>query len=320
VSVNKAEMSPFPPGCRIGGLHAARTPVKLALPPASHRAGNVIFHVGCGVGSWVGGGVAPIMQPSSMVKKTLGLLGVELRRVRRPGPPGSASGAVGELVPALADMAHRGFRPRTIVDVGANRGAWSEAVAGVFPEANFFLMEPIPGFEPELKRFVEGHPGSKYWMAAASGEEGTATIECVTSLDGGLSSGSTLAGGWHDTTRYKVESIVVPTLTLDSLVRRGEMPTPDLLKVDVEGFELQVLRGAEPLLNAIPTVIPEVSLERFWNQPIFHEVIAQMAEWGYWVYDFVGFNRRPADGSLGQADVCFVRSDSPLRRRGGWDE
>jgi hypothetical protein len=142
----------------------------------------------------------------------------------------------------------------------------------------------------------------------------------VTAHDGTLTTGSTLAGGRHDPARYKVDRIVVPTLTLDGLVRRGEVPTPNLLKVDVEGHELPVLRGAEPLLAGVEVVILEISLERFWNQPVFHEVIAQMADWGCWVYDFVGFNRRPADGSLGQADVCFVRADSNLRRREGWDE
>lgn len=255
-----------------------------------------------------------------LVNTLLSPLGFELHRAGQSVLPATPSRPVGNLASVLADMAHRGFRPQTIVDIGANRGGWSEEVAHVFPKANFFLMEPIPGFEPDLAQFIKGRPGSRYWMAAASNSEGTTTIDCVTTHDGKLTTGSTLAGGSHDPARYKVERISVPTLTLEGLVRQSELPTPDLLKVDVEGYELQVLQGAEPLLGTIEAVILEVSFERFWNQPVFHEVIAKMADWGYWVYDFTGFNRRPADGSLGQADVLFVRADSKLRRRGSWDE
>jgi FkbM family methyltransferase len=256
----------------------------------------------------------------SFVNKVLGAFGVELLRAQPSASPATQKRPVGDLVSVLSDMAHRGFQPRTIVDIGANRGNWSAATAEVFPAANFYLMEPIPGFESDLARFVKGRPGSRYWMAAASNEEGTANIEYVTTLDGALTSGSTIAGGYHDRAKYKVERISVPTLTLASLVQRRELPTPDLLKVDVEGYELEVLLGAEAVLKSVEVVILEVSFERFWGQPVFHEIISRMADWGYWVYDFVSFNRRPADGSLGQADVCFVRADSKLRRRGGWDE
>src|SRR5262245_29599741 len=94
-------------------------------------------------------GELPFMRLNSLLNTLLAPFGVELRRAGRSPLPATPSRPVGDLSSVLADMAHRGFRPQTIVDIGANRGSWSEAVARVFPEANFFLIEPIAGFEPD---------------------------------------------------------------------------------------------------------------------------------------------------------------------------
>jgi hypothetical protein len=53
--------------------------------------------------------------------------------------------------------------------------------------------------------------------------------------------------------------------------------------------------------------------------PIFHEVIAFMAERGYFAYDFPGFLRRPYDGALGQVDICFAKHDGVLRTTNRWE-
>ena len=199
-------------------------------------------------------------------------------------------------------------------------GAWDpceDSVTLAFYERGWrgINVEPDP---VKHRALLAGRPRDVNLAVALSDAAGEAMFHVVPGT--GLSTLDPDIAARHRAAGFDIETRPVAVTTLGAVCEEYVHGPIHLLKVDVEGFELQVLRGAEPLLNAIPTVILEVSLERFWNQPIFHEVIAQMAEWGYWVYDFVGFNRRPADGSLGQADVCFVRSDSPLRRRGGWDE
>src|SRR6266436_4167158 len=80
---------------------------------------------------------------------------------------------------------------------------------------------------------------------------------------------------------------------------------PDLVKLDVQGFELEALKGATQLFGRTEVFIMET--------PVFHEVVQFMADRGYLTYDFPGFLRRPRDGALGQCGVCFVRENSPLR-------
>jgi hypothetical protein len=143
----------------------------------------------------------------------------------------------------------------------------------------------------------------------------------VTTLNGAPTTGATMLETRHDS-QYRVNEMQVDVLSLDDLVSAGEIPgIPEVLKIDVEGYELEVLKGAGRLFGKTELVILEVSLYRFWGQPVFHEVVAWMADRGYVLYDFAGFNRRPKDGTLGQADACFIRQDSRLRRDGtGWNE
>jgi hypothetical protein len=59
----------------------------------------------------------------------------------------------------------------------------------------------------------------------------------------------------------------------------------------------------------------EVSFfEFFRGGPLFHDVIASMRDSGFVAYDFFGFQYRPLDGALSQADVAFVREQGPFRK------
>jgi hypothetical protein len=97
------------------------------------------------------------------------------------------------------------------------------------------------------------------------------------------------------------------------------MPIPNICKIDVQGFEIEVLKGAKKILGKTDIFILEASLFRFSpNQPLLHEIIDFMVKQGYVIYDFAGFANRPLDKALGQLDICFVLENSPLRFNQGW--
>jgi hypothetical protein len=100
--------------------------------------------------------------------------------------------------------------------------------------------------------------------------------------------------------------------TLDRLADR--FGVPDLVKLDVEGFELDVLRGASSLFGRTELFIVEVALFGFERRPLLHEVVAFMRARDYLVYDIAGVIRRPVDGAVGLLDLCFARHSGLLRR------
>jgi FkbM family methyltransferase len=250
------------------------------------------------------------------VRSVLQRAGFEVHR-RVIHSPAGPSRPLGDLISFLEDTKARGFLPKVIADIGANEGNWTRAVLAVFPDAQYLMFEPVPAFAGNLQRLCESCPAS-YWGIGISDSDGTLEMDSVTQ-NGVATSGSTFLESSHNK-RYRSTKVAVEVRSLDSLLRSNEISTPELVKIDVEGFEMSVLHGAESLFGSTELFIIELSLYSFWKQPIFHEVVSWMASRGYVLYDLAGFNRRPVDGALGQLDACFVRFDSRLRRPGGWDD
>ncbi len=105
------------------------------------------------------------------------------------------------------------------------------------------------------------------------------------------------------------------TTTLDQFLEETSFPDPNLIKLDVQGYELEVMRGASSLLDRSPpeAMILETSLiDCIGGAPLFLDVCQFMDERGYRVYDFCTFYRRPLDGALWQVDTVFVHENSEL--------
>lgn len=208
---------------------------------------------------------------------------------------------------SLRNLARAGFSPGGIVDIGANVGAWSREAAAIFPGVPIHMIEGQASLEPQLK--TTGFPytltlvGPEFRASAPFYLSGTGSslLEEVTALD-----------------RERVE---LPVQRLDDLEGVRALPSPLLLKLDVQGYELEVLAGAAETLARTEVILSEVSLLEYnKGSPLMHEVIAWLAERGFLPYDICGGLRRSSDRALFQTDLIFARSDSALRaKRKFWD-
>ena len=99
-------------------------------------------------------------------------------------------------------------------------------------------------------------------------------------------------------------TVICQMKTLDLIVKEMDLKGPFLLKLDVEGAELNVLDGAISMLKETPFLILEVSLKsRRQGAPEIVEVVKHMYDVGYKPYDI--FGRRYLDGVLMQCDILF---------------
>ena len=98
---------------------------------------------------------------------------------------------------------------------------------------------------------------------------------------------------------------------LDSVLSNIEKP--GLLKIDTQGYELEVLKGATGLLDRLEAILLEVAIiEINEGAPLLDKVVSFMRELGFVTYDLLEIHRRPLDQATNQIDILFVRPSSPL--------
>ncbi len=209
---------------------------------------------------------------------------------------------------SLENMRRLGFRPRGVVDIGAYKGEWTEMARKILPEAAFLMLEAQES-QREILEQVKSRNGSRVdYRIALLGPENRDGVD-FHHYDIAPTGASVLvaqAGAPARAVKRKME-------TLDSVLRQQGFRQPEFIKIDVQGYELEVLRGGRETLNAAEAIVMEVSLlELYKGNPLLHEVVAFMHERGFLCYDIPTLMRRPKDRTLWQVDMIFVKASSPL--------
>jgi FkbM family methyltransferase len=136
------------------------------------------------------------------------------------------------------------------IDIGANEGSVLASILRVAPAGRHIAYEPIPQLHARL---VEQFPSVDVRCEALYDERGTASFTHV--LDASTRSGLRQRADLDERTT-RVQKLTVPTARLDEVLADDYVPT--LIKIDVEGAELNVLRGAvETLQRHRPLVVFE---------------------------------------------------------------
>ena len=205
-----------------------------------------------------------------------------------------------------------GFSPTLICDIGASDGRWTRKCLEVFGESNYFLVEPQEEYRDKLQVLADEFPHNITYNLGCLGEEESVAI---INVDGDGT--SVLSGHWGNPYGQQRE---VNVYTLDSLLTQNNLSSPSLIKIDVQGYELKVLKGSKQALLETDIVILEVSFFSFQDRmPIFHEVIAQMEKYGFIVYDILSLNLRPLDQATAQSDILFMKKTCLLCQDIRWD-
>ena len=250
------------------------------------------------------------------INKVLNKWGFNIARTVPEAMPGSSGRPVGNMYTLLQDLATRGIDCKSIVDVGANKGLWSMMAKAVFPDARFLLIEPQLEMEEPLHKICSQYPQMQYVLAGAGPENTEMVLTVWKDL-----LGSSLLPPTEQGLQNSGQQRTIPIVTIDSLLQQMQFPLPQLVKMDIQGFEIEALKGATTLLGHTEVFILEVSLIPFDNHPdlpLLYDVVQFMQQRGYVTYDFAGFGRRPYDGALGQCDICFVKESGSLRRSNKW--
>lgn len=200
--------------------------------------------------------------------------------------------------------------PGTVAyDIGAATGACTLAYARVATVAQVFAFEPLSDSYAELERRTRDHSNVRCFQVALGAEREQRDLN---------------RSAWRDTSSFlPVGSVTraefplavniegtesVRVTPLDDLVAEEGLPHPDFVKIDVQGFEDQVISGAGKTLSAARTVVVEVSFRPLYEgAPLFDDVYLLMRDLGFRLGGVSGL-LAGVEGEPLQADATFERA------------
>lgn len=182
----------------------------------------------------------------------------------------------------LSHFRNLGFYPKVIYDIGASKGEWSNEAEEIFPNSHFYLFEANQKNIHFLEK--QKHP----FFIELLGDQEKPTVFYTTEKEG-CGTGDSIFK--ENTTLYSekyCKEIMLPMKTLSSVVKQYQIPSPDLIKIDVQGSEKLVIQGGTEIILSAQAVILEIQILHY-NQgsSLLAEIVALMDNLGFQIVDLL---------------------------------
>ncbi len=175
-----------------------------------------------------------------------------------------------------------GKEVRTVVDVGANKGQFALLARYLFPNAMIHAFEPLEGPAETLENIFANDPRMKLHRCAIGAAQTNATIHISRREDSSslLPIGKLQVDNFPNTQEAGQKE--VPVSRLDLVLSADDIVPQALMKIDVQGYEGQVIEGAAGLLERFRFVYCEVSfLPLYEGQELAPDIIRRLATHGF---------------------------------------
>lgn len=199
-----------------------------------------------------------------------------------------------------------GFNPAHIVDVGANRGTWTRNALQFFPDAHYSLFEPQAYLSASFNDLLR-NPKIKFYAKGVGQRSGI--MDLTTSDRDDSFSFSFTAEQAQARGRTQVKA---PVVALDEFLPTLDLPAPDLVKIDAEGWDLEVLKGAKNTISNAQVVLMEAAVmsKAFTNSVA--KTTEAMSDMDFCVFDITDLNRTQKHNALWLMELAFVKKGGGL--------
>ena len=191
------------------------------------------------------------------------------------------------------------FTPQSILDIGANIGQFYSECVSIFPDCYYYLVEGNSNCEDYLKTL-----GVDYSIALLSDSEKIANF--YTKIHEPINTGNSL---YKENSEYYTDNLTrvekIYTQTLDNLLPNKSF---DLIKIDVQGAEIDIMKGGQKTISNCKGIILEVPYTDYnIGSPGAYEIYNYMKDNGFIPAEILENILHPLTYSFIQQDILFVR-------------
>jgi len=174
--------------------------------------------------------------------------------------------------------------PETIVDIGSNKGQFILLIEKIFPNKIVYSFEPIIEMINKQKKFFKYKKNITFHNLALGSSICSKEFLITSRMDS--SSFLKVVSNTNKSKNYSViEKRDIKVSTLDEIFLNEKISHPILIKMDVQGYELEVLKGANDLLKKTDYLLLEVSEnEMYQNQPTEKIIIEYLKELNFEIF------------------------------------
>lgn len=241
------------------------------------------------------------------LRKTLDAI-LEPLGYRRISPKKPALKETSLLAIFFGTISQMGFEPKHIIDIGANRGNWTRQTLNYYPNAFYTLLEPQADLYPAFQDILDSNPNVRVQTKGAGSETGSFMFTLVNRDDS-----CSFRYTKEEADKAGFKQIEIPVVTLNELVDSlKHLPFPDIVKIDAEGMDLEVLKGASTLFGKTEVFLVEASVNSKLFDNTFLDMINFMAKQGYVLFDITDLNRPFEPNILWLVELAFIKKGGVL--------
>ena len=212
---------------------------------------------------------------------------------------------------ATLDRLLNNFAFDGVVDVGANSGGFSRRCLKAMPQAPVYAFEPAGDLAARLTQEASAYPNWTVARAALGDAPGEAqlNISNTKSVYNSLHAANPDFAKDIDGLQFdRSEAVEVTTLDLYAAQHGLDKLSAILLKVDTQGHDFKVLKGAAETLKRVKAVVVELPFQNIYDSgDSYQDILGFMAEAGFVIYSLSPISC-DARGALVEADAFFVRA------------
>lgn len=218
--------------------------------------------------------------------------------------------SLAKTLPEETLLGLRKIQIHTIIDIGANTGQFSKYISSIFPDANIYSFEPLPGPFSDLCAWASEKKRNVIPINIAIGKE-SGKIQMNLHSDHPASSSILKTTNITETLYPKTQNqreIIINQTTLDEASSSLEINGNFLIKMDVQGYENRVIEGGEKTFSKAIACITEISLLKLYqDQATFEDITRRMENLGF---SYAGNLKQFYDnnGSCIYLDALYVKS------------